>query len=83
MTEHEILDVAVVSKFQCSDCSWALVCINFTIIKNSENTNKKNRGVRNYILKHLAKREAMHKRIPLDQRQQGWPKKIENGSYFY
>ena len=46
---------------QLSTCRY--VCINFTIIKNSENTNRKNRSVRNYILKHLAKREAIRKRI--------------------
>lgn len=63
MTEHQITNVAVVSKL--------LQCINFTIIKNSENKNKNNTRVRDYVLKYLAKRDAIRKRKPLAQRQQG------------
>lgn len=37
------------------------VCIYFTIIKNSRNAYEKNGEVREYILKYLAKREAINK----------------------
>ena len=43
------------------------VCIDFAIIENSFNTNKKNMSVGEYILKCLTKREAVSKKISLDQ----------------
>ena len=57
------------------------VCNYFAIIINAKNKN--NGSVRDYTLKYWTKREAKTKKIPLDQRWQRWPKKDQNGCYFY
>ena len=51
------------------------VCIYFTIINSSWNTNEKSGSIREYISKYLATRKAISKKIPLDRRWQGWPEK--------
>ena len=60
------------------DCTY--VDIYFNIIKNSSNTIKQNESVREYILKYVAKREAINMKLKansyMSQRLQKRPKKI-------
>ena len=59
------------------------ICRYFGVMRNIQDKNKKNRSVRDHILKYLAKRKTISQKYLQIKDERDDPTEIQNGSFLY